>query len=169
MPLSAVASLRGMSLGYIRRRVAGKRDRECRERSILARFSCAGARHILGCKFFLSSMRGHCKKHFRLNITYRRRRQWYARQLLKKVARRLTFVAHREWTSTKNLRAPSSVAGVRCTAAASLVRATLSFIYVHAMRTSVLLSFSLKVAPAVKIHCFYHDCNETSTTIRYTM
>jgi len=59
----------------------------------------------------------------------------------------------------------SSVAGVRRTAAASLLRATLSFIY--NLRDAHLLSFSPKVIPAMKVYCFCRDCNKIFMAIKY--
>lgn len=63
--------------------------------------------------------------------------------------------------------APNSVAGVRRTAAAFLMRATLSFIYIlHDTHLRILLSFSSKVAPAVKIYIvFVVIATEASTAM----
>lgn len=74
------------------------------------------------------SVKRRVKKRFWLKITCRPRQQRYVRQLVKKVARWSTFVAHQEWTSTKNLRAPRLVAGARRTAAVSLAIRRLLFI-----------------------------------------
>lgn len=63
---------------------SAEKENECRERSSLAQV-------WVKCMFLPNIKRDTIRStKFRLNITYRRRRQWYARQLLKKVDFRCT-------------------------------------------------------------------------------